>query len=363
MDGQKVHTRRGRRVRRPLARGVLAAGGARGLRRAARRSRSGRRDLLGQRGRRSEAPHLAAHLRHQRRPGPRHQPADGRAPGRQPLDGVQLGEQRLQRRQRLVLPERRLPVVVRTPRREAVRPDIEQAPRRRARPSWSPCRSSTTSPPTRTVAATCATPGPTTCRPGSSRTSRRRAAALALTPNATDGFVYQDEYVNWLKTNQGDADMLVLARQRARPLVVDPCRGPPEPVALRRAGAAQHRLRHGHQGRVADRQGGGPRELRLLRLRDACRARPDAANRNFLDFYLQQMKAAGRRGGQAPHRLPGPALVSRGDRRRRAHHRDRHERRSGGRPGPGAALAVGPHLRREPAGSATRAATTTAPSA
>ncbi len=35
-----------------------------------------------------------------------------------------------------------------------------------------------------------------------------KGSTLSLTPNATDDFVYQDEFVNWLKTNHGDATML-----------------------------------------------------------------------------------------------------------------------------------------------------------
>ena len=35
-----------------------------------------------------------------------------------------------------------------------------------------------------------------------------KGSALSLTPNASDGFVYADEYVNWLKSNFSDTNLI-----------------------------------------------------------------------------------------------------------------------------------------------------------
>ena len=108
---------------------------------------------------------------------PQREPLRPVALGRQPPDRLQLGEQRLQRRQRLQVPERRSPLDERHARRGAAR-DARRRARHRAPPRCSPSRSSTTWRPTRTAAATCATRAPTTCRRASSRTGRARAGAL-----------------------------------------------------------------------------------------------------------------------------------------------------------------------------------------
>ena len=92
-----------------------------------------------------------------------------------------------------------------------------------------------------------------------------KGAAFSTTPSTTDGYVYQDEFVNWLKTDRAERAHPLPARQRARPLVEHPRRGAPEPGDLRRAGPAEHRLRQGHQGGVAHRRGRRPGQLRLLR--------------------------------------------------------------------------------------------------
>ena len=170
---------------------------------------------------------LAADLRpqHQRRRRPSRRPARPlRAHGRQPVDGVQLGEQRLERRQRLVLPERRPAVVVEHAGRGG-------ASRRSTQAKDAGAAAIVTIPIVDYVAADknggcdVRNSGPNYLQTRFKQNKPTKGSALSLTPNATDGFVYEDEFVNWLKQTSARRQHRLLARQRARPLVVDARRG------------------------------------------------------------------------------------------------------------------------------------------
>ncbi len=170
--------------------------------------------------------HLAADLRPQlaqRGAAGRH-PGHVGPPGRQPLDRLQLGDQRIQRRQRLLLRERRLPELLDQPRARPSGPRCRAGGGGRSRRARHHPRSSTTWPATR----------PRVCNVQNTpnylalhfdQNLPTKGSAFSLNPSTTDGKVYQDEFVNWLKQAVPGAQRDDPARQRARPLELDPRRG------------------------------------------------------------------------------------------------------------------------------------------
>ena len=119
---------------------------------------------------------------------------------RQPLDGLQLGEQRLQRRQRLPVPERQLPGrrrragrrfgPVHRKRRDPQRRHHSHRPHQRLRRR-----------PTRTAAGTSRKAEPDYLKTRFRQEHARKGSAFTLTPDpASAPIVYQDEFVNWVKT-------------------------------------------------------------------------------------------------------------------------------------------------------------------
>ena len=257
--------------------------------------------------------------------------------------------------QRLLLPERRLPLVVVDSPARPIKPDGRRGHRRRRHGHRHHPDRRLRGRRQATAAATCATPVRTTSRPASSRTCRPRARRFTTTPSTSDGYVYQDEFVNWLKTSRAERARHLLARQRARPLVEHPRRGAPEPGDLRRAGARatsptprpSRRCGPTRRGRSAR---STTASTAIERLQDA----PDAGGRDFIDYYLDQMKAADDGGG---HRLVDYLDVHwypEAHGRRRPHHRQRTPARPRWRPASRRRARSGTRPTSRPAGSPTR---------
>ena len=118
-----------------------------------------------------------------------------------------------------------------------------------------------------------------------------KGSALSTTPNATDDFVYQDEFVNWLKVNQSDADILFSLDNEPDLWSSTHAAVHPNPVGYaelvqRNTDYAKAIKAVWPTARVA-----GPVNYGFYGF-ERLQGAPDAANRNFLDYYLQQMKVA-----------------------------------------------------------------------
>ncbi len=188
-----------------------------------------------------------------------------------------------------------------------------------------------------------------------------KPSALSLTPNATDGTVYEDEYVNWVKQAVPGANVVFSLDNEpdlwsSTHAEVHPSAVTYTELANRNIDYATAIKRVWPTAKVT-----GPVNYGFYGFETLQNA-PDAAGKgNFLDWYLDQIKAAGTTAGPPPRRRPRPALVPGGHRRRGAHHRHRHLRGRRGGPGAGPAIAVGSQPTSRPAGS--RVTTATAPSA
>jgi hypothetical protein len=118
-----------------------------------------------------------------------------------------------------------------------------------------------------------------------------KGSALSLTPNSTDDFVYQDEFVNWLETNQADANILFSLDNEPDLWSYTHAEVHPNPVTYAELVQRNVSFASAIKGVWPTAKVAGPVNYGFFgyeRLQGA----PDAANRNFLDFYLQQMKAA-----------------------------------------------------------------------
>ncbi len=165
---------------------------------------------------------------------------------RQPLDRLQLGEQRLERRLRLPAPERRLPRAAATcPARPCARtsrrrsrpaPDDRHGPDgglRRGRQVGGRRRQPDARLPERPLPPVAPGQGP----------------RLRLPAGPSDRVVYQDEFVAWLEASfpdaRGDAarTLFYSPRQRARPLGLHPSADPPDRAADLRRDRREHRRR------------------------------------------------------------------------------------------------------------------------
>ena len=222
----------------------------------------------------------AAHAgRHQGRPRP---------PGRQPLDGLQLGDQRLQRRQRLLLRERQLPDA-RRPRR--ARPSSPRCPQAKA----AGAAAIVTIPIVDYVAgdkqAVCNVQN-TAELPGAALQAEPADQGLGLLAHAEP-----ERRLRCTRTSSSTgssrrcpgAERAHPARQRARPVELDPRRGAPDAGDLRRARAARRDLRRRRSRRC------GPRSKVLGPVNYGCEGFVNLQNAT---------DAGGRR--QLPRLLPDP---------------------------------------------------------
>ena len=205
------------------------------------------------------------------------------APGparRQPLDRVQLGDERVERRLRLPPPERLLPGRRRACPGEAVRPHVAARARGRRGDGRDRARSRATSRPTRAATATWPRRRATSRRASTSRVPQK-PGALRYPPDTGDGVVYQDEFVAWVEATfprGGGAARLLLARQRARPLGLDARAPPPDRgrSRTRRWSSARPTTRRRSSRSRPRRSSSGP-SATAGRASCACRTRPTRA--------------------------------------------------------------------------------------
>jgi hypothetical protein len=118
-----------------------------------------------------------------------------------------------------------------------------------------------------------------------------KGAALSLAPNAADDFVYQDEYVNWLKTNHGDANVLFSLDNEPDLWSSTHAEVHPNPVGYAELVTRNTNYAKAIKGVWPSAKVAGPVNYGFYGF-ERLQGAPDANNRNFLDFYLQQMKAA-----------------------------------------------------------------------
>jgi hypothetical protein len=118
-----------------------------------------------------------------------------------------------------------------------------------------------------------------------------KGSALSLTPNASDGVVYQDEFVNWLRTNANGANIVFSLDNEPDLWSHTHAEVHPNPVTY--AEIVQRNIDYAKA--IKDvwptAQVAGPVNYGFYGF-EALQGAPDAAGRNFLDFYLSRMRAA-----------------------------------------------------------------------
>ncbi len=118
-----------------------------------------------------------------------------------------------------------------------------------------------------------------------------KGSALSLTPSTSDGAVYQDEYVNWLKATDPSANLIFQLDNEPDLWSSTHAEIHPDPVtyaelALRDVAYAKA-IKSVWPTAAVD----GPVNYGFLGLVNLQNT-PDNGGRNFVDFYLQQMQAA-----------------------------------------------------------------------
>lgn len=118
-----------------------------------------------------------------------------------------------------------------------------------------------------------------------------KGAAFALTPNSGDAFVYQDEFVNWLKTNRAGANLLFSLDNEPDLWSSTHNEVHPNPVTYAELAQRTRDYATAIKSAWPEAKVVGPASYGFFgyeRLQGA----PDANGRNFLDFYLEQAKSA-----------------------------------------------------------------------
>jgi hypothetical protein len=121
-----------------------------------------------------------------------------------------------------------------------------------------------------------------------------KGSAFTLTPNATDGAVYQDEFVNWLKTSRPNANIIISLDNE--PDLWGPSTGTHPEVHPNPVGYAEIVQRNTDYAKTVKAvwptvKVTGPVNYGFLGMETLQNA-PDAAGRNFTNYYLDSMKAA-----------------------------------------------------------------------
>ena len=124
-----------------------------------------------------------------------------------------------------------------------------------------------------------------------------KGSAFSLTPNTSDGYVYQDEYVNWVKTNypygQTDPNRPIWFSLDNEADLWSSTHAEVHPSPVTYAEIVQKTISYANaiKNVVPNTKIFGPVNYGwqgMVNLQGA----PDAAGRDFLNFYLQQMKQA-----------------------------------------------------------------------
>lgn len=125
----------------------------------------------------------------------------------------------------------------------------------------------------------------------------KKGSAFSLTPNSSDGFVYQDEYVNWLKTTFPAANLIFSLDNE--PDLWSSTHAEVHPNAVTYAEIVQRSTAYAAAIKDAypAAQVAGPVSYGFYGF-ERLQGAPDAANRNFLDYYLAAMKGAGDAAGK-----------------------------------------------------------------
>ena len=181
----------------------------------------------------------------------------------------------------------------------------------------------------------------------------RKKARFAFPPDLRDGRVFQDEFVWWLERTFPEARKdprrtIFYALDNEPDLWSSThARIHPQEGQLRRNCPAGYRICGGDQGRRAQGPGLRAGELRLAGISSTLQDAPDAQGRDFLDFYLQQMRMAEQKATTPAAGRARRALVSRGAGRQSAYQRGRRRARRRRRPRAGPPVALGPQLHGE----------------
>jgi hypothetical protein len=152
-------------------------------------------------------------------------------------------------------------------------------------------------------------------------------SALVTPPNTTDSFVYQDEFVAWVKDHSSGVPVIISLDNEPDLWSDTHPEVHPAALDLRRARHPLHRPTPGPSsaawpdvpvtGFVSYGWNG------YITLQNAS---DRAGKGEFIDYFPQAGEDRRWFRGRPARRLPRPALVPGGDRRRRAHHRHQHQR-------------------------------------
>ena len=123
-----------------------------------------------------------------------------------------------------------------------------------------------------------------------------KGSALSLTPNANDGFVYENEYVNWLKSNFNDANLIFSLDNEPDLWASTHAEVHPSPVTYAEMVKRSTDYATAIKNVWPTAKVAGPVSYGFYGF-ETLQSAPDAANRNFLDYYLGAMKDAGTAAG------------------------------------------------------------------
>jgi hypothetical protein len=118
-----------------------------------------------------------------------------------------------------------------------------------------------------------------------------KGTAFSLTPSTSDGFVYQDEFINWLKTNEGTANVLISLDNE--PDLWNYTHNEVHPSAPTYAELVKRNTDYAKAVKAVwpTVQISGPVNFGFSGMENLQGA-SDANGRNFIDFYLDSMKTA-----------------------------------------------------------------------
>lgn len=118
-----------------------------------------------------------------------------------------------------------------------------------------------------------------------------KGSALSLSPNTSDGSVYQDEFVHWLATNDPGANIIYQLDNEPDLWQYTHAEVHPNPVGYAELVMRDVAFAKAVKSVAPTAAVDGPVNYGFLGLVNLQNA-PDAAGRNFVTYYLQQMKAA-----------------------------------------------------------------------
>ncbi len=124
-----------------------------------------------------------------------------------------------------------------------------------------------------------------------------KGTAFSLTPNATDGSVYEDEYVHWLESNFGNTNLIFSLDNEPDLWSSTHAEVHPDPVTYAEIIERNTDYATAIKNAWPTAQVSGPVNYGFYGF-ERLQSAPDAGNRNFLDYYLQAMNDAGSAAGR-----------------------------------------------------------------